>query len=68
MPQATPELQAKFPGGDAEAWGVLRENFRDDCGMIRPKDPKYRPTTDREWEAINYLFHEWDYGYEEPTQ
>lgn len=65
MPQASSELQAKFPGGDSEAHEVLKINFRLDRGFIyRKKSPSYKPT-EREWDAINYMFHEWDYGYEE---
>lgn len=64
MPQASDELRAKFPGHDEEAFKVLEENFvvrRD--GMIVPKVKGYKPTP-REDDAIDYLFHEWDYGYD----
>jgi hypothetical protein len=64
MPQATDDLRAKFPGWDAEALEVLAENFTDTRGVFRKKNPAYQPT-EREWEAINYMFQEWDYGYEE---
>lgn len=64
-PQATPELRAKFPGGDSEAMEVLKLNF--EWGepkpfIIRKKNPNYEPTQ-REWDAVDYLFHEWDWGY-----
>lgn len=62
MPQATPELAAKFPGDDQEALEVLEANFIERAGVFCKKDPKYQPT-EREWDAIDYLFHEWDYGY-----
>lgn len=64
MPQATDELRAKFPGWDAEAMEVLEKNFI--CskgGVYRKKDPNYEPTQ-REWDAIDYMWQEWDYGYE----
>ena len=64
MPQATDELRAKFPGDDGEALDVLEQNFVvDRTGVIRKKDSAYKPT-DREFDAIDYLFQEWDYGYE----
>jgi len=63
MPQATPELRKKFPGNDSEAMEVIAANFLvDRGGVIRKKDPKYTPT-DREMDAIDYLFQEWDFGY-----
>lgn len=73
-PQATPELCAKFPGDDAEALAVLEANFHTRLRgfIIRPKVSGYKPT-EREDDAIDYLFHEWDWGYspltleEEPT-
>ena len=65
MPQATKELRAKFPGHDAEALEVIAANFVEWKGYIRKKDPLYQPTQ-REWDAIDYLFQEWDYCYEKP--
>lgn len=63
MPQATEELRAKFPGDDQEAFAVLEANFNTSRGgMITPKVLGYKPT-EREDEALDYLFHEWDYGY-----
>lgn len=62
MPQASDELRAKFPGHDAEALEVLRKNFRDNKGCLSLKDPNYKPT-EREWDAVDYLIHEWDYDY-----
>jgi hypothetical protein len=64
MPSASEELRAKFPGSDQEAIGVLRKHFVAQKFVWRKIDPKYKPTQ-REWDAINYLFHEWDWGYEE---
>lgn len=64
MPQASDELRAKFPGSDQEALEVLSANFIETKFVFRKKDAAYVPTR-REWEAIDYLFHEWDFGYEE---
>jgi hypothetical protein len=64
MPQATDELRAEFPGHDSEAMDVLDANFTQTKFVYRKKDRAYQPTP-REWAAINYLFQEWDYGYEE---
>jgi hypothetical protein len=63
MPQASDELRAKFPGWDDEALAVLEENFTENRGVIRPKTAGYVPT-DREKDAIDYLFQEWDYEYQ----
>jgi len=65
MPQASDELRAKFPGGDQEAIEVLRRHFVAQKFIWRKIDPTYKPTR-REWDAIDYLFHEWDWGYAEP--
>ena len=62
MPQAPDELREKFPDGDGEAWEVLEANFVDNRGLISPKQKGYTPT-DRENEAIDYLWLEWDYAY-----
>lgn len=64
MPQAPQWLRDKFPGDDAEALEILEANFTEKAGVFRKKDPNYQPT-EREFEAIDYLFQEWDYGYEE---
>lgn len=63
MPQASEELRAKFPGDDAEAWDVLKENFNDTAGVIYPKVEGYKPT-EREDDALDYMFYEWDYGFD----
>lgn len=63
MPQASEELRAKFPGSDQQAFEVIRNNFDvSRAGMICPKVQGYKPTAE-EWDAIDYLFYEWDYGY-----
>jgi hypothetical protein len=62
MPQATDELRAEFPGWDVEALAVLETNFTEEKGVFRKKDPSYQPTK-REWDAIDYMFQEWDYMY-----
>lgn len=62
MPQASEELRAKFPGYDVEAHAVLENNFTEKAGVFRRKDANYIPT-EREEEALDYMFHEWDYCY-----
>ena len=63
MPQASEELRSKFPGGDGEALDVIDKNFVVPKGfVIHPKVKGYKPTK-REDDALDYLFHEWDYGY-----
>ena len=63
MPQATDELRAKFPGYDQEAFAVIKANFTiSRGGVIYPKQIGYTMTA-RESDAIDYLFHEWDYAY-----
>ena len=66
MPSATPELQAKFPGCDREAFEVLKKNYNEKAGVFYPKVVDYK-ATEREDDALDYMFHEWDYGYE-PTE
>jgi hypothetical protein len=63
MPQASEELRVKFPGWDEEAHAVLEANFTEKAGIFRPKIKGYKPTP-REDEALDYMFHEWNYGYE----
>lgn len=64
MPQATEELSAKFPDDDREALDVLDKNFVvTKGGIIIPRVLNY-VATQRENEAIDYLFHEWAYGYD----
>lgn len=62
MPQASEELRAKFPGSDREACDVLSLNFVNTKGNITPKVKGYVPN-EREDDAIEYLFREWDYTY-----
>lgn len=62
MPQASQELRDKFPGDDQEALHVIENNFTVDKGfVIRPKTAGYKPT-EREDDALDYLFHEWDFA------
>lgn len=49
---------------EREALDILDLNFTEKAGVFRKKDKSYLPTI-REFEAIYYLFHEWDYAYEE---
>ena len=67
MPQASEELRAMFPGSDQEALEVIDKNFIVPRGfIIRPRVSGYEPT-ERENFAIDYLFHEWDFGYSPKT-
>jgi hypothetical protein len=61
MPQAPSHLQAMFED-DRAAWNVLKDNFTDDRGVIRPK-PGHVPSAN-EFNAVDYLCLEWDYCYE----
>lgn len=68
MPSAWPELQAKFPGYDQEALDVIKDNYIVSKGfVIYPKTKGYKGTQ-REEDALDYLFYEWDFAYspEEP--
>jgi hypothetical protein len=63
MPQASPELRAEWPGGDAEATVYLRiagYTMRRDWTWD-PPTPTHEPTP-REISAIRYLIDEWDFG------
>lgn len=63
MPQASSELQNKFPGMETEAWQILsKAGFADDRGIIRP--PKRHVLTPREFDAVSYLCDEWDYAFD----
>lgn len=64
MPCGPPELAAKFPNGDSEALQVIAVNYDVGRGfVIRPKVAEYKPT-ERENDALNYLWSEWDYAFE----
>jgi hypothetical protein len=47
-----------------EALKILDKNFIDHRGVFRRKDKNYTPT-ELENMAINFLFLEWDYAYDE---
>lgn len=64
MPSAPQWLRDKFPGDDQEALAVLEDNFTEKAGVFRRKDSNYSPT-ERENDALDYMFYEWDYGYED---
>lgn len=68
MPSAPDDLRAKFPGCIEQAFEVIDDYcVVERSGLIRPKkgvDPKTFPQ--RVNDAIDYLWLEWDYGYE-PT-
>lgn len=62
MPQASDKLRAKFPGIDAQAIKELEEagyKLTREFTWVKPTSHKI---TDRENDALDYLFHEWDYG------
>lgn len=64
MPQASEEMQARWPGGDEEASKFLRDagyHLTPDWRWVPPRGrvPHKHP---REIDAILYLIHEWDYG------
>lgn len=63
MPQGPPELQEEF-GTDYAALQIIKENYTEGKGfVIRPKVEGYK-STELENRALNYLWLEWDYGFE----
>lgn len=65
MPTAPKELRDKFPGMDTEALQLLEAagfTVSKDFIVRKPK-PDYNPSS-REFDAIDYLVEEWDYGYD----
>ncbi len=62
MPQATDELRAIWGISEEKAFEQLGDNFVVDNGIIRPKLNYVQ--TDKDLSAIDFLFQEWDYGYE----
>lgn len=65
MPTAHPDLRAKFPDGEQEAFDVIRTRFTVmNNGIIVPVyGMSWALATERERDAITYLCDEWDYGY-----
>lgn len=61
MPQAPQHLRDLFPD-DRVAWFLLKRNFTDTRGVIRP-NAGHKPT-EAELLAVDYLCLEWDYAYE----
>ena len=65
MPQASDELRAKFPHGPEEALDEIKPL----CvvgtgGVIQPRNNySQNHMTKRQWEAVDYLVEEWDYGW-----
>lgn len=66
MPQASPDLRAKFPDSDSQAIGQL-----EDHGYVLTKDwlwvppdgvRSYDDMTQDDYDALTYLVHEWDFG------
>lgn len=63
MPQATSELQVLWGTSDEKALDQILPNFTiSRGGIIRPKLNYVQ--TDKDLSAIDFLFQEWDYGYE----
>lgn len=64
MPSASPDLQAKFPNGDKDAWDILKPVAFDRNGEVRLKLGKtWFGITEQQREAIQYLCDEWDYSF-----
>lgn len=61
MPQGPADLHHKW-GDCSNALAQLGDRFTNTAGVIRPKDGTI--PTDEDLSAINYLFLEWDFGYE----
>jgi hypothetical protein len=63
MPSASPELQAEWPGYDAEAIAHLKAaGFKLNGNWTwKLPNPGYK-LTDRDFSAIRYLIDEWDFG------
>jgi hypothetical protein len=62
MPQATDEQRDRWPGGDAEAITYLEA-----AGFKLTKiwtwiKPDGHDPTPKEWDAVDYLVNEWDFG------
>jgi hypothetical protein len=59
MPQATKYLSDKF--NEESAWNQIRGKFTCDKGMFT--EIKGVALTDDDWDAVDYMIQEWDYGY-----
>lgn len=63
MPSGPPELQREF-GDDATALEFIDKNYEVGKGfVIRPRVAGYKATA-KENRALDYLWLEWDYGFE----
>ena len=63
MPQAPEYLREEFDD-DQAAWKVLNEHYREaKGGLIVPRVAGYK-ATEQENRALDYLWLEWDYGFE----
>jgi hypothetical protein len=67
MPSTTPERAARWPGGDFEALGHLRERGWKHEGGGTYSSPD-RPLEDREVDAMTYLIQEWDFDWMNPSE
>jgi hypothetical protein len=61
MPQANSYLSSKW--NEVKSWSHLSNNFTEHAGIITPKHGHI--PTELDFEAIDYLCQEWDYGYGE---
>lgn len=62
MPQATNEQRARWPGSDQQAI-----KFLEDAGYVLTRNwkwiiPKNHKPTEREYDAMDYMCNEWDFG------
>lgn len=66
MPQASDELRAEWPGGDYQATQYLADErgfmLTRRWTWVPPTPMDYKDLSEREYSAILYLVHEWDYG------
>lgn len=65
MPQASEELRAEWPGWDAEAIAYLESRgytLERDWTWTHPTIKTHEAMEQREWSALVYLIHEWDFG------
>lgn len=63
MPQASDELRAEWDGpDDTKAVKFLRDAGYTLNGDWSWSSPGGREPTEKEWSAITFMVHEWDYG------
>lgn len=72
LPQASDELRERMRvrfGDEISEQGpweyLIKRQWREKAGMmIRPSDKTEEKITPDEWECINFLCDEWDFGYD----